>query len=270
MFNLKQVLMRTAMAVAPRMVWRYRVRAWNVPQTEFELTLLRVLCSPRRLSIDVGASRGMYTMHMLMYCRNCVAFEARPDRAADLRTLLSDSAARVRVEDVALSDHAGHTTMRIARNDPGRSTIESANPLESNDDVQAVRVRVTRLDDYGFTDVDCIKIDVEGHELAVLNGARRTLETSRPFVIIEVEERHYPGSTASVPTFLSALGYEGFFMENDRLQGIDGFAPAIHQDVRNIEGGRKTGTYINNFIFAPAERIQVLAPWRSPSARRKS
>lgn len=40
---------------------------------------------------------------------------------------------------------------------------------------QSINVPVRRLDDYGFTEVSFVKIDVEGHESSVLDGARETL-----------------------------------------------------------------------------------------------
>ena len=42
------------------------------------------------------------------------------------------------------------------------------------------------LDDFGFSDVSLIKIDVEGHENAVLEGAKETIAGSRPVVIVEI------------------------------------------------------------------------------------
>ncbi|MBK8233225.1 MAG: FkbM family methyltransferase, partial [Candidatus Eisenbacteria bacterium] len=38
---------------------------------------------------------------------------------------------------------------------------------------------------YGFADVDLIKIDVEGHELQVLEGLEKTLKRSRPVLVVE-------------------------------------------------------------------------------------
>jgi FkbM family methyltransferase len=68
-----------------------------------------------------------------------------------------------------------------------------------------------RLDDMlqsSFTEIDisriaAIKIDVEGHERAVLEGARATFERDRPFVMVEEGNRDHP-----VAEFLESFGYE--------------------------------------------------------------
>ena len=48
------------------------------------------------------------------------------------------------------------------------------------------RAELRPLDDFGFSDVSLIKIDVEGHENAVLEGAKETIAGSRPAVILEI------------------------------------------------------------------------------------
>ena len=45
------------------------------------------------------------------------------------------------------------------------------------------------LDDYNFTDVDIIKIDVEGHEHSVLLGAKQTILQNKPLIQIEIQTK---------------------------------------------------------------------------------
>jgi FkbM family methyltransferase len=44
------------------------------------------------------------------------------------------------------------------------------------------------LDQYSFTDIAFIKIDVQGYELNVINGAKRTIENHRPYLFVEFED----------------------------------------------------------------------------------
>ena len=52
-----------------------------------------------------------------------------------------------------------------------------------------------------------IKIDVEGHELAVLRGAERTLARCRPTLLLEAEDRHRAHAVETVRAFLAGLDY---------------------------------------------------------------
>ena len=74
---------------------------------------------------------------------------------------------------------------------------------------------VTTLDDFfagRSLQPNFLKIDVEGHELAVLQGARQTLKKHRPTILVECEARHRPdGDVRPVFEFLQSLGYGGSF-----------------------------------------------------------
>src|ERR1019366_7519 len=102
------------------------------------------------------------------YSHDCVAFEPRTAAADELRRIFQR--APVRVEECALSESDGQATFPEPVRDAGRSTLAESNPLEGMGDVKAQSVGTRRLDSYAFADVGFIKIDVEGHELAVLRG----------------------------------------------------------------------------------------------------
>lgn len=171
---------------------------------------------------------------------------------------------RIEVEAVALSDSAGLTRMRIVNKDPGRSTIESANVLEDPDGSPQTSLRIPkmRLDDYELGEVGFIKIDVEGHELAVLRGAQKTIRASMPNLLVEIEERHHTGTIEDVSTFLTGLGYEGFFLLDGEILSLTRFDKSVHQDPANVgswkEGWERHNVYVNNFFFLPACNVAVL------------
>jgi hypothetical protein len=76
---------------------------------------------------------------------------------------------------------------------------------------QRFTVPLRRLDEFALTDLTAVKLDAEGAEYEVRRGPAETLRRCRPVHSIEIEERHRPGSTYSVPAFLDALGYDGFW-----------------------------------------------------------
>ena len=238
--------------------WYWRFVAWRIGYFDIELRLLRYLCDRTKVSIDIGASIGSYTVHLLNHSRKCYAFEPRPDSAAYLEDRLAARPnPRLRVEAVALSDHTGDAQLRILVNDLGRSSIEKENPVEQLGVVETLTVPTRRLDDYDAIEpVGCIKIDVEGHEDAVLRGAKRILVRDHPSLIIEIEERHKRHSVSTVNDFLAELGYKGFFFRGSRLNPIESFRVEEHQDTSNIVNNiNKENKYVNNFLFFANESL---------------
>ena len=104
------------------------------------------------------------------------------------------------------------------------------------------------MDAFGFTDRDLIKIDVEGHEAQVIEGAKKTLEASKPVIVFEIEQRHI-GQTPIENVFQNFfdLGYRGMFLSDEKVIDIDDFQYEKYQKpyLENVF----SENYINNFIF---------------------
>ncbi|MCX6171133.1 MAG: FkbM family methyltransferase [Ignavibacteriales bacterium] len=236
-----------------------RILVWKRGYPEPELRLIPYLCDKSKVSIDVGASEGLYTTHMCLHSKRCIAFEPRVNAAKDLERLLSGLNPPIQIETTALSNRAGIANLKVFPAEVGRSTIEHENHIEKYGNIDSVTVPVKRLDDFEFTEaIGCIKIDVEGHEESVLLGAHLLLSSNHPIILIEMEERHKLGTIKKVISLLQQYGYNGFFYENEHLEKIEFFENNIHQNISNVE---KKGKYINNFIFFTNEsrnRIQHL------------
>lgn len=227
-----------------RLLWRARIHRWNLGYPDPELRYLSRLCSPAKISVDVGAAQGLYTSHLLAHSAEVWAFEPRGDAAAELTRHFAGSP--VRVLPVALSDADGEATITVPT-DIGRSTLEKSNPVEGEETVIPTR----RLDSYDLRGVGFIKIDVEGYESAVLRGATETIKRSRPSLLIEIEERHKPGATTDIPRMLADLGYAGWFLLEGGWRPFSAFDAAEHQRVGE-------SPYVNNFVFLPSERRNPL------------
>ena len=185
----------------PVLAWAGRVGG------EPELRRLPDLARPDRLAVDVGAADGVYAWHLVRSAAGCVAFEANPESAARVQARVP----RAIVHPIALSHDTGTTELRVPVVDgvayTGLATVEAANRLTGFVSSRVIEVPVRTLDSFELLPVGFIKIDVEGHELAVLEGARATILRDRPVLLVEVEERHRPGALSSVTDFLRELGY---------------------------------------------------------------
>jgi FkbM family methyltransferase len=228
-----------------------RIVAWW--RREPELALVRMMCRPDRAFVDVGASRGVYARAALRHAGSVVAIEPLPARAADLRRRLRG---RVEVLELALGDDAALLPLHVpslgARVVDTRASLHAdANPGLA---LAAITVAVRRLDDLGLPPLSGIKLDVEGHELAALRGAERTLARDRPALLVEIEERHRAGATTEVFAWLGARGYRGWFLDGGVLHPIAAFDAARDQAPAEAKqpGSRRRGRYINNFLFRAA------------------
>ncbi len=216
-------------------------------QHEPELKLLRILCDRNKISIDVGASEGLYTVPLYFNSSSCIAFEPRADAVRELIKMTSELNPPIHIENFALSNFSGTTELKIHLLDKGRSTIEKSNMIEKDSPIKVETINVKRLDDYSFDKkVGFIKIDVEGQEEEVLKGAENLLKKDMPNLLVEIEERHRQNSISSVINYLKSFGYSGYFLKDGSLFDIQHFIVGVHQNYRNLGLANK---YINNFIF---------------------
>jgi FkbM family methyltransferase len=135
--------------------------------------------------LDVGANVGEWSRSLLEAAErrgsadeiDLHAFEPAAGTFAELVKSLGNRA--VSLQQVALSDHSGETTLYIAPDtSPWNSLHNVPDRHTTREDVAA-----TTLDAYaqraGLSRVDLLKIDTEGHDLAVLRGACGLLREGR-------------------------------------------------------------------------------------------
>ena len=214
-------------------------------------------------SIDVGAYTGTYTIGACIQSKVVIAVEPQQRQAEALRRSMPGN---VRVIEAALSNFSGSGLLKLSSIEGG--SMSRLDPVASvTDGWPEVSVRVMRMDDLDYDRVGFVKIDAEGHEVRVLQGALGIIVSDRPIFLIEAEERHRPGAVAEVAHFLGQFGYDGFFVYRGEMCAIEKFNPLKHQGLHLEIGGRRNtySDYINNFIFIPEERGTVL-PRSVPSA----
>jgi FkbM family methyltransferase len=229
-------------------VRRHAMAAWRAGEPE--LKMIPTLCEKSKISIDAGANYGVYTFFMSQYSREVIAVEPNPRYANLLR---NGTKGNVKVIEGAVSDRSGEAVMRVpvADEELGMATIEPQNSLH-HVDTTSLPVKLLTLDSLATTGVSFIKVDVEGHELAVLRGALGIISRDLPAILVEAEERHRPNAVASTHDLLRPYGYRGFFLLENRLASIDQFDVGKHQDVRRLaSGGDAAGSsrYVSNFLF---------------------
>ena len=246
------------MAKGTRLSFRNRrIDRWvdrQISRGEPELRFVAPLLGATGPLVDVGANSGIYSAVALRSGRRVVAFEPLPAMATRLRDMIGANGV---VHEVALSDtecvedlfvpHDGHQDVTT------RASLEDG--IDADLDHRRVVVRTATLDSFAIPEAAVLKIDVEGHELAVLRGADETIQRCAPAIIVEVEENRAPGSFDAVAALLRGHGYSGHWIEKGALEPIATFDLAVHQrpSMRPRWGQSCPADYINNFVWLPPE-----------------
>jgi FkbM family methyltransferase len=244
---------------APRAWFRFKLLKYKFfNRGEPEIHLIRHLIEPGTTAIDIGCSIGLYAAEMARHAGKVIAFEANPAVARFARAVAPRN---VEVVNVALSSAPGRATLKIPRSSSGATvtelaTIEPGNPLHAGDS-DAVEVEMKRLDDMKIANCSFIKIDVEAHEEAVLDGASKLIAAQRPVLMIELDESLNKGALTRLAARYAALNYRAFFLSHGKLRRVSEFDPARHQNAANLQPRHKLARgaeYINNFVFVPEEQ----------------
>ena len=134
------------------------------------------LCAKRRTALDIGANVGLWSRDLVDNFAKVVAFEP----VAIFRECLEKNVtgANFFISPLALGDHDTQATMIITEGNSGHSHLDP-NTLGTGD------VQVVKLDNLNMEDVDYIKIDCEGYEYRILQGAEQTIKQWRPIIVVE-------------------------------------------------------------------------------------
>jgi len=189
------------------------------PRVEPELRRLAELTTGGGTMLDVGAWYGPWSYRLLRHAARTVAVEPNPRLAGVLRATLPG----VEVVEAALGDRADSVRLWIPVAGRGREGIASLTPSGEH----STTVRMVTLDSLGLTDLRFVKVDVEGHELAVLRGGEQTIRRDRPTLLVELEARIQ--RIAPVVELLERWGYTASVLVGDRWRDLAGFDLAGHQ-----------------------------------------
>jgi FkbM family methyltransferase len=163
------------------------------------------------VAIDVGAHLGYYALILSRIVGSngrVIAFEPIPSNFR----ILSDNIElnhcnNIQAVNKAVSDRSGQFEGTL----PTESTLPSSFTLLKNEGANKIRVEAVSLDDFlkdWDRPVDFIEIDVEGAEGLVIEGARKTIESCHPILLVEIHHFGERLESSEVPRQLEELDYQ--------------------------------------------------------------
>jgi FkbM family methyltransferase len=141
------------------------------------------------VAVDIGAHVGAYALRLARNFRFVYAFEPNPLTFRVLSQNIRDNEImNIEALEIAVSDTSGKKLMHTSTKFLPASTIADKHYDWLNLDAVAFP-QCDSLDHYfrnGIGKIDLVKIDVENHELAVLQGMTRIIEKHHPVICCEV------------------------------------------------------------------------------------
>ncbi len=153
-------------------------------------SIIRSGAAAPELFIDIGANYGTHSLLFLAHGIETMTFEPNSTCHACFERMCKLNHVSPNLEPVALGDRAGYVELLYPNRDTwlGSTNKDVIDRLLGSDELVSERVEQRTLDDY-FGKIGSkralIKIDTEGNELSVLNGARKILDEVKPTVIFE-------------------------------------------------------------------------------------
>ncbi len=192
--------------------------AYELPLQKFIANNIR----PGMICMDVGANMGAMALHLALRVGDVgkvYAFEPVPANVQRLR----EHAARnsfidqLEIVESALSDVDGTLELLIAPATHVNQGMGSLVEIEHRDLTSKINVQVQRLDSFceqrALTELDFIKVDIQGAEPLFLAGARRTLKELRPRMVMEVAPSSLTAggfNSKDLLAHMESLGYSAF------------------------------------------------------------
>ncbi len=180
---------------------------------EAEMELWRTQIRPDMTVIDVGANVGVYTFSAAQRVGETGKVIAIEPFKACVNCLQETSRINqlpwVKIYEAAASDHCGSAKLSLHNTSELNEVISDNSP--NYDLANTVTIQCLTLDSLieteNLTRVDWLKIDAEGHEIKVLQGAERLLTEFKPNIIYEnIAGAH--GSNGAIMQYIQAKGYQ--------------------------------------------------------------
>lgn len=221
---------------------------------EREILLLPYLVNNSSVYFDIGSNIGIYLFWAEKFgISKAYGFEPIPILFNKLKKIFN----QYQIENIAISSLKGECSLRIPISSKSNNEAK-ASIIQDNfaNNFEEIIVSTETLDNYCKTNLiypDFIKIDVEGAEGYVIEGAKDTIEKQRPILLIEIELRHNNKAKEIFSSF-NEKNFRCLHFDKTKTKLVE------YTNINDIQKPSliETSEYVNNFIFIPNEKVEII------------
>jgi len=193
--------------------------------------------------VDVGANVGVWSITLQQHFKHVVSYE--PSKR-NVKCLENNVQGKTEIRNTALSDFNGESQFHDEIKNCGNSKLWA-----ESSQTGLYNVPVRKLDDENIENISLIKMDVQGYEWQVIQGAQNVIETQQPWIAFEV--------SADVDVICKFLEDRNYDMIDNKSKRILIYAPksGINAPTQNAFGRRMgPGPYV---LLLPEDKQQIAA-----------
>jgi FkbM family methyltransferase len=188
-----------------------RNKAWEPHITNF----LKLNLEPNSVFVDVGSNYGFHTLSLSKYCKHIHSFDPQLVMVNLLKlSIEQNNMKNITVRNCALGDT--QQSSNITPVDYNHPSIHMGEVGIVREEIGDDKIQIETLDSFNLGTIDFIKIDVQGYEKFVIDGAKETIEKYKPIIIIEVEHHQlqkFGYDAVNLFEQLRSLNYEIYHLD---------------------------------------------------------
>lgn len=206
--------------------------------------------------VDVGANIGYYSSYVAPLVRRVISFDPDPRNHATLEANVR-AAGNVSIQKMALSSSEGEVLLELG----DESSVSKLATEPDRVAGKTLAVHATTLDAFARSQpvlrITGIKLDTEGHELAILRGGVETIRRDQPLILAEL--MRWPGQGGErefgdLTEFANELGYTLFA----RTQRTRGFIRRARFRLLHLDSAAIFSAHATKMIFLVPARLRAV------------